>query len=150
MKRILTGGALIIGFIGGSTSFIESIAVPTPIVYAREAEEPQEVQIEVKVDWSPERIDQEIVNQAERYGVSADVMRTVIDCESSGSTTIQSHHRRPDGTREQSFGLSQIHLPDHPTVSYEEAIDPEFAIDFMAKAMASGDAWMWTCYRMHY
>jgi len=33
--------------------------------------------------------------------------------------------------REPSFGLAQIHLPSHPSVSKEEALDAYFSIDFL-------------------
>lgn len=82
-------------------------------------------------------------------------MDRVIACESGYNPTIQSHHRyktdRPHegvraGEREQSFGLVQIHLPAHPNVSYQEAIDPEFAVDFLAKNLSQGRGGAWTCY----
>lgn len=142
MTGILFGGALFVGIFGGT--FIESIS--TPVVYAREPEE-QIIQVAVKIDWTPERIDKEIVSQAEAYGVSADVMRKVIQCESMGSTTIQSYHRRPDGSREQSFGLAQIYLPAHPHITREQATEPAFAIDFMAREMSEGNAWKWSCWK---
>lgn len=149
MKRTLIGGAVLIAFFGGTT-LIKSIE-QEPIVYIRTAEAKEvEVQIEAVIDWTPARIDQEIVTQAKAYGVSAEVMRKVIACESMGSTTIQSYHRRPDGTREQSFGLVQIHLPDWPEVTRDQAIDPKFAIDFLASHLAEGQGNLWSCYRMQH
>jgi len=74
------------------------------------------------------------------------------------SVDIQSHHTyskdRPHegvfkGQREQSFGLVQIHLPAHTNVSKEQALDPEFAIDFLAKNLAQGRGAMWSCYKSH-
>ena len=53
------------------------------------------------------------------------------------------------GQREQSFGLVQIHLPAHRTITKEQALDPEFAIDFLAKNLAQGRGTMWSCYKMH-
>ena len=105
---------------------------PATVVYASEPEAPRVVQIKKVVDWTPARIEKEIDEQAEKYGVSASEMKRVIKCESQGSTTVQSHWRRPDGTREQSFGLVQIHLPAHKDVTKEEAQNPEFAIEWMA------------------
>jgi hypothetical protein len=117
----------------------------TQEAYAEEPE-PKEVQLKVKIDWTPERIEKEIYTQAERYGVSAEDMKRVIQCESTGSTTIQSYYIRPDGTREQSFGLSQIHLPDWPEVTHEDAINPSFAINFMANKFSQGLQHLWMCY----
>jgi len=36
-----------------------------------------------------------------------------------------------EGVREPSYGLAQIHLPSHPKVSVEQALDPYFAVDWM-------------------
>lgn len=80
-------------------------------------------------------------------------MTAIIHCESQGSTTIQSNHRYSTyvpkgyqvGDREQSFGLVQIHLPAHPNITKEQAINPEFAIEFLAKNLKAGRASMWTC-----
>lgn len=82
-------------------------------------------------------------------------MAGIISCESGWSVAIQSNHRYTDnapkgysaGMREQSYGLVQIHLPAHPNISKEEATDPEFAVDFLAKNIAAGHASMWSCYR---
>lgn len=79
----------------------------------------------------------------------------IINCESQWSTTIQSNHRyttnaprgyKP-GDREQSYGLVQIHLPAHPHITKEQATDPEFAIEFLAKNIKDGRQGMWTCAR---
>ena len=113
-------------------------------------QEPQEVLIEVRTEWTEERIKQEVLERSKERGVSYDQVWNTIMCESHGSTTVQSKHRRPDGTREQSFGLVQIHLPAHPNVSYEEAIDPEFAIQFIVENFAAGRQRMWTCWRQLY
>jgi hypothetical protein len=119
-----------------------------PIEYARAEEivEPEVVLIEPIIEWTPERIEQEIEEQAEKYGADAGLMKRIIACESNGSTTIQSYHKRPDGSREQSYGLVQIYLPAHPNVTYEQAIDPQFAIEFMAKNIVKNPR-MWSCYK---
>jgi len=115
-----------------------------PIVYAQE-ETPTEVLIEVRISWTLDRILEEIDNTAIQYGVSASEMRRVIKCESNFDPTIQSQHILSYG-REMSFGLVQIHIPAHPHVTIEQALDPAFAIDFMAKAFSQGKHSMWTCY----
>lgn len=82
-------------------------------------------------------------------------MDKVISCESGYNPTIQSHHRykkdRPHegvvaGQREQSFGLVQIHLPAHPNVSYQDALNPEFSVEFLAKKLSRDAGSHWTCY----
>lgn len=81
-------------------------------------------------------------------------MLSVIACESGFDTTLQSHHNYTPtnvpkgykvGDREQSYGLVQIHLPAHPTITKEQAQNPEFAVDFMAKNFKRNPG-MWTCY----
>lgn len=124
---------MLLGIVGGLGIDTAQRTIGAEIVYAREPEAPRVVLIETRIDWTPERIEKEINDQAQKYNRDPEYMKKVIECESMGSTTIQSYHIRKDGTREQSFGLSQIHLPDHPTVTKEQALDPSFAIEFMAK-----------------
>lgn len=78
---------------------------------------------------------------AKRYGVQPLLMKRIIECESSFN---------PDavGDNGTSFGLAQIHLPAHPDITKEQATNPDFAIEFMAKALAKGQGQMWTCYNM--
>lgn len=38
-----------------------------------------------------------------------------------------------NGVQEESYGLAQIHLPSHPHITKEQALTPEFAIDFMVE-----------------
>ena len=81
-------------------------------------------------------------------------MNSIISCESGYNHLIQSHHKYTTtnapkgytvGDRERSFGLVQIHLPVHD-VTMAQALNPEFAIDFLAKNIAKGRASMWSCY----
>lgn len=83
-------------------------------------------------------------------------MVAIINCESNFEPTIQSRHTYHErnvpkgfkvGDREQSFGLVQIHLPAHPNISREQAINPEFAVDFLAKSIKDGRIGMWSCAR---
>ena len=101
-------------------------------------------------------IDELVTLYASKYGVSEGVMLRVMKCENrsrnpkkqSGHTYYFSDPRRNivEGTQERSYGLVQIHLPDHPEVSYEQATDPEFSIAFLAKHLSLGHGWWWTCY----
>src|SRR5689334_6135894 len=79
-----------------------------------------------------------IENTAERYGVDSAIMESIIWCESGMNPDAIGDH----GT---SYGLSQIHLPAHPGITKEQALDPEFAINFMAKEISQGNMWKWTC-----
>lgn len=81
-------------------------------------------------------------------------MSAIIACESGWNPNIQSKHVYTEknvpkgyrvGDREQSFGLVQIHAPAHPNITKEQALDPEFAIEFLAKNLKAGKHRMWTC-----
>lgn len=93
---------------------------------------------------------------ASKYQVSEKTLNRVINCEDVQlDPNLQSelHYKFSDpkrniviGEQERSFGLVQIHLPDHPEVSMAEATDPDFAINFLAKEIKKGHGDMWTCY----
>lgn len=94
---------------------------------------------------------------ADMYGISRSLLRAVIKCESEWVPDVQSRHiydfNDPRlgiyvGQRERSFGLAQISEPHHPTVTYEQMIDPYFALDFAAKHIAAGRGYWWTCYNI--
>lgn len=94
---------------------------------------------------------------ADKYGVERALLRSVIACESNWVPDVQSNHHYQFndalrgiqwGERERSFGLAQISAPHHPNVSYEQAIDPDFALDFAARHISEGRGYWWTCYRM--
>lgn len=142
-----TIGVILFGFVFEVLNTESQVVVH--VAEAHVEPEPKEVLVEVVYDWSQERIEQEIRTAADKYGVSYDRMYHTIECESGFDIDIQSQHILSYG-QELSFGLSQIHLPDHPSVSYEDAVNPVFAIDFMAKAFSQGNAKWWTCYRMLY
>ena len=81
-------------------------------------------------------------------------MNAIVACESGYVTDIQSKHKYTAsnvprgysvGDTEQSYGLVQIHLPAHTTVTKEEATNPQYAADFLAENLAKGRAGMWTC-----
>jgi len=103
--------------------------------------------VELRRGETPELL-QHLFAEAERYGADPEKMRRTIDCESAGwHTDIQSWHRRPDGSRERSYGLAQIYLPAHPQVSENEAKNPYYAITFMAQHFGENNGAIWTCYR---
>lgn len=88
---------------------------------------------------TPKTTEELIVEKSAEYKVSADLMRKIIHCESSGNPNAV-------GDYGNSFGLVQIYLPAHPTITKEQALDKEFAVSFLAKGIAEGYAWWWTCY----
>lgn len=97
--------------------------------------------VEQKV-YTKQELQKVVYQYAKEYNVDGDKMIKLIDCENrpwnpelqSGLTYKEGNRwGKPAGSREESYGLAQIHLPDHKDVTKEEAQDPEFAIEFMAK-----------------
>ena len=90
---------------------------------------------------------------SDKYNVPFKRMYNTIKCETAGTfdPMIQSQVKYNfnsakrgivKGTLEESYGLSQIHLPDHPKVSLEQATDIDFALNFMAREYSLGhDIW---------
>ena len=108
---------------------------------------------------NPKTIPQLISYYSEKYNVSEELMTDMIACETSNTNnpSIQSNIRYNfsdskrgivKGEREKSFGLAQIHLPDHPEVTYEQATNADFAIQFMAREISEGHANIWSCYKL--
>ena len=118
-----------------------------PITYAQEEYLP-EIQIQVIQVIEEKSVDELISFYSKKYSVSEKVMIDIIQCESKFIVDVQSFHINKDGEQEDSWGLSQIHLPSHPNITKEQAIDPEFAIEFLAKNLSLENAWMWTCWRI--
>lgn len=96
---------------------------------------------------------------AAQHGANAKEMYdTIAKCENkalnpdqqSGHTYDFNSEKRGivKGEREKSFGLAMIHLPDHPTISKEQATDPEFSLDWMAQEFAKGRESQWTCHKI--
>lgn len=110
------------------------------------------LQIEIAhAEFRPEviSIDQLITDAAKRHHLNREHLYKTLEKESSGfgDITIQSHYITKDGTREQSFGICQINLPSWPDVSYEQAIDPVFCIEWTAQKWEEGHAELWSAYR---
>ncbi len=82
---------------------------------------------------------------SDEYNVSYEQMYETIKCETRFQN-IQSQIVT-NGKQEESYGLSQIHLPDHPHITKEQAMTPVFAIEFMAKEFSLGHQKKWTCWR---
>ncbi len=118
-------------------------------MYAAEEEKPKEILIEVVINWTPERIEQEIRSV---FPEAPNTAVAIFKCESGLDPDIQSHHILSYG-REQSFGVAQIHAPDwHDTairlgyVNYKT--DPSDNLK-MARYIYDGRGNFndWTCYK---
>lgn len=83
---------------------------------------------------------EKIAEIAEKYNVSRVTITKVIACESN-------YNPNAVGDGGHSFGLVQIHLPSHPNITKAQALDQDFAIDFLGKKLSEGEGHIWTCYR---
>lgn len=92
---------------------------------------------QVPISPQVKTIEQLIDEKALQYGVSAEQLYFTLNCESSMNPKALNPHG------EFSVGLSQINLEAHTSVTREQAEQPEFAIDFMAKNLAQGKWKMW-------
>lgn len=98
------------------------------------------------VEPTPLSIPALISKESALYGVSSTTMYQVLLKESAGFKNIQSliPHVGGPNSREDSWGICQIHLPAHPDITKKQALDPEFCITWTAKEMSRGRASQWT------
>lgn len=91
-----------------------------------------------------------IEKAALKYGVSQNIILKTIDCETGGTFNplIQSTWINKKGQQEESYGLAQIHMPDHPEISRLQAEDPIFSVNYMALQMSRGNYSMWSCFTL--
>lgn len=92
---------------------------------------------------------------SDKYNVSFQRVYNTIDCETAHTLNpfIQSNVKYNfssakrgivKGEREKSYGLAQIHLPDHPKITSEQATNEDFAIEFMVREYSLGHD-LWYC-----
>jgi hypothetical protein len=89
-----------------------------------------------------------IVSDAAKYDVPSEEISTVLDCESTMGKYVEGDIGSSTATT--SWGIAQINLPNHPDITKAQALNDAFAIDFLAKSIAAGRGYWWTCYREHY
>lgn len=76
------------------------------------------------------------------------MMYDTVKCESNFVVDTQSFSINSKGIRENSWGLAQIHLPSHPTISRQQAINPDFALNFIAYHFSKEHYSMWSCMKL--
>lgn len=101
-------------------------------------------------------IEELVAQSASYYHVSESEMWRIMKCENKEldpklQSRIIYNFSDPKrgivkGEREMSYGLVQIHLPDHKNISYEQATDPAFSIDYLAEQLSLGHGSQWSCY----
>lgn len=98
--------------------------------------------------YTKDELIQKVYYYANTYKVNPETMIRVINCENTEwDTKLQSRIINQAGVREDSWGLSQIHLPSWSNITKEQATDPDFALEFMAKKLSEGKGNLWTCWR---
>lgn len=136
--------------------WIDTVYASTEEEVIDEVVEPKVVQIAVKIDWTPERIKEEVWKRAEKYNTFPEMMWQTILCENPQLDPELQSLIVKDGVREDSWGLSQFHLPsgnktaEGVTITKEMAQNPEIALDAMAYHFSIGNAELWTCFRNIY
>jgi len=96
--------------------------------------------ISVHAQTAPPEIQSIINNASDTYQVSPYTLENVLNCESTFNPEAV-------GDATTSFGIAQIHLIAHPEISLQEALNPVWAIDYLASSISSGKGNQWTCYR---
>lgn len=139
------------------TSFLVTtgllLSMSSPSIVAQAPVVPVVQQIVVETSIAPKvslSIKDKVYMTAKKYGVSGDEMWNTMKCENRELDPKKQSGYYSNGVREESYGLVQIHLPSHPTISYAQATDVDFSITFMAQQFAKGNQNIWTCYRTVY
>lgn len=97
-----------------------------------------------------------VVKYSKQYGVSYTLMNAIMTCENVNREPTKQSDLRYNftnerlgiikGEREYSFGLVQINLHYNPNITYEQATDPEFSIELLAKWISQGNVIRWGSY----
>lgn len=152
LTREVVGGAIVIGIIGGILFDVTNMTYSTEYALAAEPEveivERKEVRIEVVYNWDKVRIEAEI---RKAFPETPNTAVAIAKCESGLTVKIQSQHILSYG-QEQSFGLFQIHAPDHEEnavrLGYGDyRTNPVHNIAYARWLYDTNGGWTdWTCY----
>jgi hypothetical protein len=125
--------------------FISTLLIFTPISNASGPILAEAPKVVTTVNSSPNTsTPQELIHKyATKYNVSESQMLATLKCESGFNASA-------NGDNNTSHGIAQINLPSHPSVTHEEAHDPDFAIEWMAKQFSLGHQRIWSCYNILY
>ena len=78
---------------------------------------------------------------SEKFDVPIETATSIIKCESG----FKPYAVGDSGT---SYGLVQIHLPAHPYVSKQQALDENYSLWFLFSNISKGKIGMWSCAKM--
>lgn len=93
------------------------------------------------INYTTNQIESLVNVYADKYDVPRSTMQKVVSHESSYVWDTV-------GDNGTSFGVAQIHLPDHSDITKKQAMDPNYSLDWMAKNIKAGKGQMWTGYRV--
>jgi hypothetical protein len=102
--------------------------------------------VKIKEVYTKEDIIEIINTTTARYDISSSSVTKLISCETGDTfdTNIQSSVIQSYG-REQSYGLAQIHMPAHPSITIAQARNPYFAVEFISKNWKNRESMWVTC-----
>lgn len=115
----------------GAVALALGLSLSVPIVLAAELPPPPPLK--------PLTVPELITHYSGVYGVSREKLYATLKCESN----LYPGAIGDGGT---SYGVAQIHLPAHPSITKAQALDPDFAVRFAAKQFSLGHQAMWSCY----
>lgn len=137
----------------GAANTSSTVVYPDPDIFSGVLQP-----IKAEASSRPALSEEQVVALVKKYGAPLHVnqksMLETIRCEAKKNDDGtfdplgQSEMLRPDGSQEKSYGLVQIHLPDHPEITKEQAQNPDFAVSFMASEFSTGHASAWSCWRL--
>lgn len=83
------------------------------------------------------------------FGLGDDFYKTM-EYESWGFQNIQSQIPNSNGPngKENSWGVCQIHLDSHPTITMTQALSPAWCLSWSANEFKEGRAYQWTGWRL--
>lgn len=89
---------------------------------------------------TPAQIEDYIIYKAMAEQLDVNTVLNIARCESRFYAD-----RVGDGGK--SYGVFQIHLPAHPEVSAEQALNPAWNVNWAIEQMVLGKFKMWSCYK---
>ena len=144
--------AVVVGIVAGILIDVKRAEGVQDVHFVQVAEAatstPPEVRIEVVTDWTRERIEREI---RDTFPEDPETAVKIAQCESGLRADIQSHHILSYG-RERSWGVFQIHEPDHQKTAerlglYNYKTDPRENIALARHIYDAAGGWTpWSCY----
>lgn len=125
-------------------------SIPTTVAYTQPQEEPKPTKfVRVISEEEKREINRKIADYSKQYGVSESVMLHIVANESQHNRFAKGDglYKCPvTGKIAPSWGLVQINECWNPHITYEQAIDVDFSLKFLAENLSKGKCKLWsTC-----